>query len=61
MDGGYDLDALREAIKAECCAAFFGAGIGPALLEAVEADSMDADELIAEARRMGIDPDQYRI
>ena len=36
-----DYDALREALWDECLAAGFGGGIGPALLDALDADVID--------------------
>ena len=56
-----DVDALREAVRDECSAAFFGGGIGPALLEAFDADRASPEELVDMARRWGIDLRKYRI
>ena len=56
-----DVDALREAVRNECSAAFFGGGIGPALLEAFDADRASPEELVDMARRWGIDLRKYRI
>ena len=56
-----DVDALREAVREECSAAFFGGGIGPALLEAFDAERASPQELIDMAQRWGIDPLRYRI
>lgn len=56
-----DVDTLREAVRNECGAAFFGGGIGPALLDAFDADRASPEELIDMARRWGIDLRKYRI
>ena len=60
MEVQIDVDALRQAVKDECCAAFFGGGIGPALLETFDADRASPQELVDMARRWGIDPLDYR-
>ena len=41
-----DVDTLREAVRNECGAAFFGGGIGPALLDAFDADRASPEELM---------------
>lgn len=60
MEADIDLDALRRAVKDECCAAAFGGGIGPALLEALDAERAGPQELVDMARRWGIDPLRFR-
>ena len=54
MKGNIDVEALRRAVKDECCAAAFGGGIGPALLEAFDADRASPEELVDMARRWGV-------
>ena len=49
-----DVEALRRAVKDECCAAAFGGGVGPALLEAFDADRASPEALLDMARRWGI-------
>ena len=56
-----DLETLREDLKQECCGAFFGAGIGGALIESFDADHASPSELLAMARRWGIDVRKYEI
>ena len=56
-----DIDALREAVKEECYAACFGGGIGPAILEAFDADRATPLQLIEMARRWGIDLRRFEV
>lgn len=60
MEIHIELEALRQAVKDECCAAYFGGGIGPALLESFDADRAGAQELAETAQRWGIDPLRFR-
>ena len=55
------MEALREAVRDECAAACFGGGIGPALMDAFDADSADEEELIRMAERWGIDVSAYEL
>lgn len=59
--GDIDLEALREAVRDECAAACFGGGIGPALMDAFDADSAGEEELIRMAERWGIDVSAYEL
>ena len=56
-----DYEALREAVKDECFAAYYGGGIGPALMDALNADDMSPEELVKTARRWGVDVGRYTI
>ena len=56
-----DVDALREVGRDACSAAFFGGGIGPALLEACDAERASPEELIAMAQRWGVDVRKFQI
>ncbi len=56
-----DYDALREALKDECLAAYYGGGIGPALLDALSVDDMSPEELVRAARTWGVDIDRFSI
>ena len=50
-----DYDALREALRDECFAAYFGGGIGPALMDALSVEDMSTEELVRAAQLWGID------
>lgn len=56
-----DYEALREALRNECYAAHFGAGIGPALMDALSVDDMSPEELVEAARMWGVDIDRFTI
>ena len=56
-----DYEALREALRDEGFAAYYGGGIGPALMDALNVDDMDPEELIEAAREWGIDIRKYRV
>jgi len=50
-----DYEALRKALKDECFAAYYGGGIGPALMDALNVDDMSPEELIRTAKHWGVD------
>ena len=50
-----DIEALRDAVKRECYAAYFGGGIGPAIMDSFDADRATPQQLIDMAKRWGID------
>ena len=50
---------LKDAMKEELYGAAFVGGFGGALLEADDIDKEDDEELIEDARRLGIDPRKY--
>lgn len=54
-----DIEALRQAVKDECYGAFFGGGIGPALLESFDADRAGPQQLVDMAERWGVDPRRF--
>lgn len=56
-----DLDALREDLKRECYGAFFGAGIGEALMESYDVDCASPYELMEMAHRWGVNLEEYKI
>lgn len=56
-----DLQALRVDMQQECYGAFFGAGIGGALIESIDVDRAAPSELIEIACRWGVDPSEYEI
>ena len=50
-----DYDALREELRDECLAAYYGGGIGPAIMDALSVEDMSPEELVRAARLWGID------
>ena len=56
-----DYDALREALRSECMAAYFGGGIGPGLMDALNVDDMSPEELVRAAKQWGIDLRKYAV
>ena len=54
-----DYEALREALRDECFAAYYGGGIGPALMDALNVDDMSPEELLRLAREWGVDVRRY--
>lgn len=50
-----DYEALREALRNECFAAYYGGGIGPALMDALSVDDMSPEELVKAAKLWGVD------
>ena len=56
-----DYDALREELRDECLAAYYGGGIGPAMMDALGVDDMSPEELVRAARMWGINIDRFKI
>ena len=56
-----DYDALREDLRDECLAAYYGGGIGPAIMDALSVEDMSPEELVRAARLWGIDVDRFTI
>ena len=56
-----DYDALREELRDECLAAYYGGGIGPAMMDALSVDDMSPEELVRMARMWGINIDRFKI
>lgn len=54
-----DYEALREALRNECFAAYYGGGIGPALMDALSVDDMSPEELIKAAKLWGVDISRF--
>ena len=50
-----DYDALREELRDECLAAYYGGGIGQAIMDALSVEDMSPEELVRAARLWGID------
>ena len=49
----------RKDLMDECMAAFFGAGIGPALIDESDIEEASEDELIEIAEQFGVDLSDY--
>lgn len=56
-----DIEKLREDVKKECYAAYFGGGFGGALVESFDIESASPDKLVVMAQRKGIDLHKYEI
>lgn len=56
-----DYEALREALRNECFAAYYGGGIGPALMDALSVDDMSPEELVKAANLWGVDIARFTI
>ena len=56
-----DIDQLREDMKLDCYAAYFGAGFGAAIIESFEIDDASPEELIDMAEQRGIDLSKYEV
>lgn len=56
-----DYNALREALRDECFAAYFGGGIGPALMDALSVEDISPEELVRASQLWGIDVDRFTI
>ena len=56
-----DYDALREELRDECFAAYYGGGIGPALMDALNVDDMTPEELVKTAQLRGVDINRFII
>ena len=56
-----DYDALREELRDECLAAYYGGGIGPAMMDALSVDDMSPEELVRAPRMWGINIDRFKI
>ena len=48
-----DYEALREELRDECFAAYYGGGIGPALMDALSVDEMSPEDLIKNCPALG--------
>ena len=55
-----DVEKLREALKQECCGAFFGGGFGGALMESFDVERASPEELVKIALEKGIDLSKYQ-
>lgn len=61
MEMTIDMDALREDMKQECYGAFFGAGMGSALIESFDIEDASPEELVQIAVDQGIDLRKYQV
>jgi len=56
-----DVDKLREDMRNEGLAGFFGGGFGGALIEAIDIERASDEELVDMALRQGIDLRKYEV
>ena len=54
-----NIDKLRDDIKTELCAAFFGGGFGGALIATFDIDKMSDEEIIEYALKNHMDLSKY--
>lgn len=54
-----DVKRLRRDLQNQALGAYFGGGIGPALIDASNIDRASDDEVIRIAKRMGVDLRRY--
>lgn len=55
-----DIRRLREDMKDECMGAFFGGGIGPAILDYGDIEDANPQKLIEIAQRYGYNLNKYK-
>ncbi len=55
-----DIDKLRNDLKGDSLAAFFGAGYGGALMESFDVERMSSEKLVEMAKKRGFDLRRYR-
>ena len=55
-----DINKLRKDIKNNALSAYFGGGIGPALIDASNIDRASDDEVIKIAKQCGVDLSRYK-
>ena len=56
-----DYEALHEELRDECFAAYYGGGIGPALMDALSVDEMSPEDLIKTARLFGVNISRFEV
>lgn len=56
-----DYEALREALRDECFAAYYGGGIGPALMDVLSVDDMSPEAFMKTARLWGVDISRFEV
>lgn len=56
-----DIESLKEDLKNELQGAFYGGGIGGALIESFQVDTMTEEEIIDLAIRYGINIENYTL
>ena len=54
-----DYESLRRDLADECYGAYFGAGIGAALIEAFDVENCSDEELLRHAAELGVDLRRY--
>ena len=56
-----DINKLRKDLLDDCMAAYFGAGIGTAVIDAVDIERAAPETLVNLALRQGIDLRKYEV
>ena len=56
-----DIDALKQELKNELLGAFYGGGLGGALIESFQIDKMEDEKIIELAFRYGLKLENYQI
>lgn len=56
-----DIDRLRDDMRSECLGAYFGGGLGAALIESFDIDRATPEQLVEMAQSQGIDLRRYQM
>lgn len=56
-----DMDSLKQDLKNELLGAFYGGGLGGALIESFQIDKMEDEKIIELALRYGLKLENYQI
>lgn len=56
-----DIDKLRNDMRDDCIAAYFGGGFGAAIIESCDIDRATPEELVEMAQNRGIDLRRYQV
>ena len=56
-----DIDALKKDLKNELLGAFYGGGLGGALIESFQIDKMEDEKIIELALQYGLKLENYQI
>ena len=56
-----DMDALKQDLKNELLGAFYGGGLGGALIESFQIDKMEDEKIIELALQYGLKLENYQI
>lgn len=54
-----EIDRLKRDLKDACYAAYFGGGVGSALMESFEIEKASPEELVRLAKELGLDIRKY--